>query len=272
MCIPLQMLIIENDNYYLTIGRDAASTIESIDVNEQMAEWIKDIESHTDEECRSIVSYNITNEEMLNFVYGNTKPREIKRRRILSDPVLMYRANIVNVNGTKTIPSVAEEGPYVSEELFHAAFSETEKCEVISGIKVSNSAQDNFNILNLNKELGQYVGYHAAVTDTVTSDSGHNSALSPTEDFAVTSSELPMDSDSVFTCSLSHGNCKDHNMSFHNDSACKSVPQFQLDQSYHSGDDCASQDSSPTEDVYTTPTTGMYQSLNIAGGYDDDTL
>jgi len=270
-----QMLVIDNDNYYLTIGKDAASTIECIDINDQVAEWIRDIESHTDEECRSTFSYSTTNEEMLNYVYGNTRPYKNEIRQVLSEPVLIFRTNIDKTNGTKTLPSVAEEDSYILEELLHATFCQND--EGFPDIKRSNSIPDNFNTSTSNysmlsqKEMGQYVDYHAAVTDTVTSDSGQDSGSTQT-DFTSTILELPTESDSVFTYSMPDESYNDHNMSISHDRACKSVPHLQSDLSYHSSDDSASHDPSSTQGLCTTPTTGVYQSINIAGGYDDATL
>ena len=188
------MLVIDNDNYYLTIGKDAASTIESIDVNEQVAAWIKDMESYTDEECRSIVSYNITNKEMLNYVYGHTKTCKSGMRRILSDPVLIYRANDDNRKVTNAMASVAEEDSYVLEEFLH-----TNSHQILPGIKVSTSIQETSSIhgssLLRQKELEQYVDYHAAVTDTATIDSGYDNPLTEIEDFNAISTKLSTDSD-----------------------------------------------------------------------------
>ena len=62
---------VDNDRYYLSIGRDAASTIENLSVNEEVIKWIQETELQTNnEECKFIVSYSITNEEMLNYLFG----------------------------------------------------------------------------------------------------------------------------------------------------------------------------------------------------------
>ena len=213
------MLVIDNDNYYLTIGRDAASTIESIDVNEQVAEWIKDMESYTDEECRSIVSYNITNEEMLNYVYGHTKACKSGMHRILSDPVLIYRANNDNRKVTNAMASVSEEDYYVLEEFLH-----TNSHQILPGNKMSTSIQETLSIhgssLLSQNELGPYVDYHAALSDTVTTDSDYDN---PLKDLNAISTKLSTDSD---TYSLSPKKCIqiiDHDIASSHDSACEMV-------------------------------------------------
>ena len=38
------MLLIDDESYYLTIGRDAPSIIECLSVGEKVAGWIKDCE------------------------------------------------------------------------------------------------------------------------------------------------------------------------------------------------------------------------------------
>ncbi|XP_065893709.1 uncharacterized protein, partial [Dysidea avara] len=49
------MLVVDSDGYYLSIGRDAASTIENISMNEEVIKWIQETELQTnDEDCRSI--------------------------------------------------------------------------------------------------------------------------------------------------------------------------------------------------------------------------
>jgi len=218
------MLVIENDNYYLTVGRDAESTIESINVNERVAEWIKDIES---QDCQSITSCNLTNEEMLNYIYGHTKPRKSEIRRILSDTVLIYKASTENLSSNKTMTLFAEESGYTLEEVvFRTTVSQSD--QVISSIEESKSILDNFRASSTHesslgqKELGVYVDYHTAVTDIVTSNSGHDSALSQTEDFTSISTELPTDSDSVFTYSMSGQSSNDDNNVSSHHSACES--------------------------------------------------
>jgi len=72
-----------DDNYAnSTYGRDAPSTVESLGVNDKITDWIKDTQMPSiDEECGSVISDNLTNEEMLDCIYGHgtaTHARQVK--------------------------------------------------------------------------------------------------------------------------------------------------------------------------------------------------
>jgi len=90
-------------------------------------------------------------------------------------------------NGTKNMPSIAEEHSYMlEEELFHT--TSNQHSQVLPGIKMSSVSIDNqdsfctsgtHNSVPCQKEPGQYVDYHTAETD---SDSGHGSLQSQAQD------------------------------------------------------------------------------------------
>jgi len=224
------MLVIDDNNYYLIIGRDAESTIESLGMDERITEWIKDLESHTNEECKSIFSYSTTNEEMLNYVYGHTKSRTHNNRirRILSDSILISSSGVSteNENGTKRMSSIAYSSYMLEEKLFGTTCSQND--QALPGIKVSSISIDNQDSFCKSRSgthdsvpgLGQYVDYY---TVTVTTDSGHGSLSSQTQDTSSMSNELPTDSESVFTSSVSEENCIGQNIESVQDlNACES--------------------------------------------------
>ena len=115
-------------------------------------------------------------------------------------------------------------------------------------------------------ELGQYVDYHAALSDTVTTDSDYDN---PLKDLNAISTKLSTDSD---TYSLSPKKCIqiiDHDIASSHDSACEIAYVPNSNQSSYSGDDSAFHDISPAQ---ATATIGAHQSLSIAGGHDDVTV
>ncbi|XP_065889340.1 uncharacterized protein [Dysidea avara] len=73
----------DDDTDYSVIGKEAPSTCEYLG-NEKVLHWIKDVQMpKIDEECASIRSGEMTNDDMLNLVYGSkgnpTKVREVKK-------------------------------------------------------------------------------------------------------------------------------------------------------------------------------------------------
>ena len=60
-------------NYYSECGRDAPSTVESLGYNnDKVHEWIKKVQMPTiDEDGDSVISEDLSNEKMLNCLYGN---------------------------------------------------------------------------------------------------------------------------------------------------------------------------------------------------------
>jgi len=264
------MLVIGDNNYYLTIGRDTESTIESLGMDERITKWIKDLESHTNEECKSIISYSTTNEEMLNYVYGHTNSRTHNSRiRILSDSILISSSGVStkNENGTKRMSSIAYS--YMLEEkLFGTTCSQND--QVFPGIKVSSISidnQDGFCTSGTHdsvRGLGQYVDYY-----TIT-DSGHDtcSLSSQTQDTFSKSNGLPTDSESVFTSSVSEENFIGQNIESVQDlNACESDNEKnRLFKSDRFSILCLSDDDNTSHDpssVGDKSTTGVYHCHDI---------
>ena len=272
------MLVVDNDSYYLSIGRDAASTIETLSVNEKVIEWIQETELQTNnEECKSIVSFSTTNEEMLNYVYGyKSSSHKSERHRILSDSILDSRIktgyykseHFINISDTITEENI--ELSHINTDL------------VLPTVKASNTetiiqenASSHPSIVPSHSMQGQYMGYHNAVD--LTADSGHGSIASPAPDFNSVITKAA-DSDSVFTYSPSDENYVDHSIAFSMDSAIQSVDTNVIDHPEslsippYSEDIVASYDTSASDKQCTTPTTGVYQSHNIAVDHDGVTV
>jgi len=264
------MVVIDDDNYYLAIGRDAASTIESLGVDDKVAEWIKDLDlpADIDGECRSVFSYrraSATNEDMLDYVYGNK--RTVRNRRRFSTPI----GNIGDSH-KRSNPFVIQNQSILEENI--AIPLETLSSQEHSAWSSANAEEVHANVPTLHfplpsqSEQGQYVDYHTAVKSI---DSSHDSVSSQKKDFT----SATADSDSVFIDSSSVGNYIDHSIAAGaTDSAYHSLNTGVGEGRHHLESLSITslvdeQDTSSTYDQYATPTTGVYQSHNIAVIHDD---
>ena len=271
------MLVVDNDSYYLSIGRDAASTIESLSVNEEVIKWIQETELRTEnEECKSIVSYSTTNEEMLNCLYGcKNSSHKSQKHRILSDSILNSRDRTeYYYHKSKNLANIITEESI--GELLHTNTNQGLTAVETSSTKTSIQENSKFisrsfssNHLPGHNIQGQYMDYHTAVDLTV--DSGHGSISSQPQDFTspITNANLPEDNDSVFSYSLSDGNYVDHGVAFSMDSAIQSVNSV-VD--HPKSLSIPPEASSVSDDQCATPTTGVYQSYSIAVDHDDITV
>ena len=217
------MLVVDNDSYYLSIGRDAASTIETLSVNEKVIEWIKETELRTNnQECKSIFSFSTTNEEMLNYVYGyKSSSHKSERHRILSDSILDSRIK----TGYYKSEHFINKSDTITEENIELSHINTDL--VLPAVKASNTetiiqenASSHPSIVPSHFMQGQYTDYHNAVD--LTADSRHGSIASPAPDFNSVITEAT-DSVSVLTYSPSDENYVDHDIAFSMDSAMQSV-------------------------------------------------
>ena len=271
------MLFVDNDSYYLSIGRDAASTIESLSVNEEVIKWIQETELRTNhEECKSNVSYCTTNEEMLNYLYGyKNSLHKSEKHRILSDSILSsrdrtkyYYHKSKNLENIITEESIGELLHTNTNQGLTAVETSSTKTSIQENSKFI-SRSDSGNHLPGNNIQGQYMDYHTAVDLTV--DSGHGSISSQPQDFTspITNANLPEDNDSVFSYSPSDGNYVDHGVAFSMDSAIQSVNSV-VD--HPKSLSIPPEASSVSDDQCATPTTGVYQSYNIAVDHDDITV
>ena len=201
------MLLIDDESYYLAIGRDAPSIIECLSVGEKVAGWIKDCELESiNEECISVISYSITNEEMLNCVYGH-KPDvpQNKIHQILSDLTHDLGVNTEDDNSQRSNTSEFDNEMYISEEkaieLLHTTRS-------ISNCSMSTTEE------TPSTWNHQAQDYHTAAEDAINGISS-----SQTQDIASDSS--PLDGGGSFNL-LSQGNYVDHDIAFSSDSSCQS--------------------------------------------------
>jgi len=241
------MLVIDDDNYYLAIGRDAASTIESLGVDEKVTEWIKDLElPDIDGECRSLFSYrrtSATNEEMLDYVYGH-KPIT-RSRRLFSAPIISTGTIAEKYNHKRSNPFVVQHRsiPEETTTLTLEAMSGQEQAqrdvkpsvnENITSEHVSMSTSQP--PLPSENKQGQYIDYH---TSDIDSSSGGN----------YVDHSIAISTDSVYQ-SFNTGVCVGKH---HLESLSIPFPD--------------EQGTSFTNDQCTTPTTGVYQSHNIAVDY-----
>ena len=264
------MVVIDDDNYYLAIGRDAVSTIESLGVDDKVSEWIKDLDlpADIDGECRSVFSYrraSATNEDMLDYVYGNK--RTVRNRRHFSAPIINL-GNIGDSNSRKRSNPLVIQNQSIPEENTLEIMSSQEQ-DVQSSANESEDAVKHDNIstshfpLPSQSEQGLYVDHHTAVNSI---DSSHDSVSSQTKDFT----SATADSDSVFIDSSSVGNYIDHSIAASTtDSAYHSLNTGVGEGRHHLESLSITslvdeQDTSSTHDQCATPTTGVYQSHNIA--------
>ncbi|XP_065889011.1 uncharacterized protein [Dysidea avara] len=271
------MLFVDNDSYYLSIGRDAASTIESLSMNEEIIKWIQETELQTNnEECKSNVSDSTTNEEMLNYLYGyKNSLHKSEKHRILSDSILSSRDRTeYYYHKSKNLANIITEESI--GELLHTntnhGLTAVETSSTKTSIQENSkfiSRSDSGNHLPGNNIQGQYMDYHTAVDLTV--DSGHGSISSQPQDFTspITNANLPENNDSVFSYSPSDGNYVDHGVAFSMDSAIQSVNSVV---GHPKSLSIPPEASSVSDDQCATPTTGVYQSYNIAVDHDDITV
>ena len=200
------MLLIDDESYYLAIGRDAPSIIECLSVGEKVAGWIKDCELQSiNEECISVISYSITNEEMLNCVYGH-KP-DVHQNRIhqtLSDLTHDLGVNTEGDNSQRSNTSESDNEMYISEE---------KAMELLHTTSISNcsmsTTEETPSIWN-----DQAQDYHTAAEDAI-------NGISSSQAQDIASDSSPLDGGGSFNL-LSQGNYVDHDIAFSSDSSYQS--------------------------------------------------
>ena len=253
------MLLIDDESYYLAIGRDAPSIIECLSVGEKVAGWIKDCELQSiNEECISIISYSITNEEMLNCVYGH-KPdvHQDRIHQILSDLTHGLGVNTEGDNSQRSNTSESDNEMYISEE---------KAMELLHTTSISNCS------MSTTEETPSIWNDHQA-QDYYTAAEDATNGISPSQAQDIASDSSPLDGGGSFNL-LSQGNYVDHDIAFSSDSSCQSsnsntvaIPNCHdnmLDQSTYTlslalfNNSKAIHDSSFAVNRCAAPTTGVY--------------
>jgi len=273
-----------DDNYaYSTYGKDAPSTVESLGVNNKVADWMGDLHMPSiDEECGSVISDDITNEEMLDYLYGRsttTHKKQVKSQASVGSA----DSGVGSENRDKRDSYISEQRV---EELLHTTSNEegevspdTETALWNEGDGQGNSRPSSLSsLLSSTNKHDQDMGNPTAV-DTPTTPvvgSSHGNSFPKSRKFAsLVINRLPSVSDSVFMHSLSEGSYVDHRIASSSDSACQSpnvntsvgkaspgfenipTPSFFVHDNnphnaFSSGDQCV------------TPTIGVYQPQNTA--------
>ena len=217
-------------DYHSECGRDAPSTVESLGCNnDKVHEWIKQVHMPTiDEDGDSVISEDLSTEEMLNRLYNN-KPNENKES--LPD------SGVSTVN-SNDFSLKQNSSTYVTEatvdELLHGTFDEGQ-------VLLETRSRDQVDPhTNPNHLQGQYIE-HDAVADTV--DDG---GPSPQPTTSVPSARI-LPNDACITSGID-GGCG---------VGCDSSEPVPSTASSHSFDGSGHHD---TSNHCSTPTTGVYQS------------
>ena len=243
-----------------------------------------------DEECGSVISDDITNEEMLDHLYGHSttiRKKEVKPR------VSVGSAD--SGVGSENSKEPSQKNLYISEqqvdELLHTSNEEgqvspdTETASWNEGDGQGNSRPSSLSgsLISTNKH-NQEMGNPTAVdtpTTPVVGSCQRNSFPKSRKFAPLVINKLPSVSDSVFTHSLSEGNYVDHRLASTSDSACqspdmsagvgKTSPGFEnISTPPCFVHDSTSHNTSSSDDRCVTPTIGVYQSQNIAAEHDSE--
>ena len=250
---------VDND-YYSECGRDAPSTVESLGYNsDKVHEWMKGVHMLTiDEDGDSVISENLSTEEMLNCVCGN---QPSKRTDSLPD------SGIITVNSGNS--SIQQKGStYITEtkvvELLHG--TSYEGTEIPSSDQVDSQTNskhfgisyDDDSLANHNTALqGQYIHCNSA--------SDLNTAADNNRSLPQLDTRLPSASDSVMINTLSEGTYVGHSIASDNDGAChdkkaSTSASIGSDWSEPVNSTAPLVDNAPHGNHCSTPTTGEYQS------------
>jgi len=287
-CIFIQTSPFYDDNYaYSIYGEDAPSTVESLGVHGKVSDWMRDLHMpRIDEESGSIISDDLTNEEMLDHLYGystTTHKKQLKRR--VSEGSADSGIGSENGNG------LSQKDSYITEqrveELLHSTTSNegevsphSETASLNEGDGQGNSRPSSLssflpNISKHNQDAGNPTAVDTLVTPTL--GSIHENTFPKSRKFTpLVINRLPSVSDSVFTNSLSEGNYVDHRIASTSDSGGQS-PNFDASVGKTSPGfenistpSCFVHDFTPhnafsSHDRCETPTiTGVYKQQNIA--------
>jgi len=267
-----------DDNYaYSTYGRDAPSTVESLGVNDKVTDWIKDVRMPSiDEDCGSVISDSITNEEMLDHLYGHGTMND-KKKDNARDSIGSTDSGIGSEDGKE--PS--QKSLYVSEqhaeELLNTTANEGQILPEGDGRAISRP-----NSLSRPRLSQTGASKHVGHPDTPMTPAvgGGQANVSPkTQDyFAVEMNRLPSVSDSVFTYFLSEGNYVDCRIASTGDGNFQSptiagegspgVENISFPSCFTH--DSVSHNVSSKDDQCTAPNIGAYQSQDIAESAEDD--
>ncbi|XP_065889006.1 uncharacterized protein [Dysidea avara] len=258
-----------DSDYHSECGRDAPSTVESLGYNnDKVHEWMKGVHMPTiDEDGDSIISENLSTEEMLNRVCGN-QPNKLTNS---TDPLPDSGISTVNSGDS----SIMQKGStYITEtkvvELLHGTsykgkvLAETPSSDQVdskTNSKHFGISYDDDSLADHNIALqGQYIHYNSATDpNTAADNSNHNRSLPQLD------TRLPSASDSVMSNTISEGTYIGHSIASGNDGACHDQ---KASTSASVGSDWSElvhstaplDDNAPHDNHCSTPTTGVYQS------------
>ena len=252
-----------DSDYYSECGRDAPSTVESLGYHhDKVHEWMKGVHMPMiDEDGDSVISENLSTEEMLNRVCGNQPSK-------LTDS--LPDSGISTVNSCDS--SMQQKGStYITEtkvvELLHGTSYEGKvltktpssgQVDSQTNSKHFGISYDDDSLANHNTALqGQYIHCNSA-TDL-------NTAADNNRSLPQLDTRLPSASDSVMTNTLSEGTYVGHSIASDNDGAChdqkaSTSTSIGSDWSEPVHSTAPPDDNAPHDNQRSTPTTGAYQS------------